>query len=82
MTDEQFIEINKTIAETIKTTVNGKIDKLNVKIDNYIVTDNEWKQQANPTIELGNNIRGFGKVAIYILGFAGMVFGIIKGINK
>jgi hypothetical protein len=82
------------IAEAVRETVNGKIDKqgqemqkflasfyeasknqvdamkkLDEKIDHYIEQDNKWKQDAQPVIELGQNVRGFGRVFLYILGF-------------
>ncbi len=78
MTPDEFAKITQIIKDTIKETVNGKIDKIDVKLDNYIKDDNEWKAAANPTIELGNNVRGFGKVMVYLLGIAGAIFGLIK----
>jgi hypothetical protein len=74
--------IRQTIEDQLKigieTHVNGKIRKMDEKLDAYIKEDNEWKARANPTIELGNNIRGFGKVFAYLLGIGATVFGIIK----
>ncbi len=78
MTSDQFEQINKTIEDTIKRVVNGKIDRLDVKLDTYMKEDNDWKERANPTIELGNNVRGFGKVMVYLLGIAGAIFAVIK----
>lgn len=65
MTPEQLLEIQ----DTIKKTVNGKIDLLTFKLESYIVADNEWKKKAQPTIDMGNNMRGFGKVSLYVIGF-------------
>lgn len=81
MTPEQFEKlqtvIKEQIAETVKVTVNGKIDALNKKVDDYIKSDNEWKDRAQPTIELGTNVRGFGKVFAYIIGTLAAVGGLV-----
>lgn len=81
MTPEQFEKLQSLITEQIgvavKMTVNGKIDALNKKVDDYIKSDNEWKERAQPTIELGTNVRGFGKVFAYIIGTAAAVGGLI-----
>ncbi len=57
MTPEQFEKLQNTISKqieiSVKATVNGKIDNLNKKVDDYIKSDNEWKDRAQPTIELG-----------------------------
>ena len=78
MTPEEFTKITDIIKVTIKETVNGKIDRLDIKLDTYMKEDNDWKDRANPTIELGNNVRGFGKVMVYLLGIAGAIFALIK----
>ncbi len=85
MSEEQFQIFNKTIKESIyasiETTVNGKIRKLDEKLEAYIVTDDEWKARASPIIEMGNNIKGFGKVLAYVIGTVAVLLGIIKGIR-
>lgn len=72
MTPDQLEQIQKTIKET----VNGKIDAMSFKLDQYIVTDNAWKVLAQPAIDLGNNVRGFGKVTAYFIGFLAGIAGI------
>lgn len=78
MTPEQFDLINKNIEQTIIKTVNGKIDRIDQKLDDYIKQDNEWKEAAQPTIEMGNNVRGFGKVLAYLLGTAAAIYGAFR----
>jgi len=82
MTPEQLEILKETIDNQLKqgieTHVNGKIRGLSERFDSYVKEDNEWKERANPVIELGNNVRGFGVVFMYILGVVGAVFGIIK----
>ena len=73
------------IEESINKNVNGKIIKLTDKVDNYIISDNEWKERAEPVITMGTNVQGFGKVSLYILGFfasvAGAIFAIMHFIS-
>lgn len=84
MNAEELIKIQEAIRDTvgiaIQAHVNGKITKLTVKLDEYIKEDNEWKERANPTIELGNNIRGFNKGLVYVLGITGALFGVGKAV--
>ncbi len=81
MTPDQFDQLQHTISTqieiSVRATVNGKIDNLNKKVDDYIKSDNEWKDRAQPTIELGTNVRGFGKVLAYLIGTAAAVGGLI-----
>lgn len=75
---EQFKDIiRESIQTTIQEKVNGKIDKLHVKLDTYIKEDTEWKNKAEPVIQMGQNVQGFGKVSLYILGFVASVFGAV-----
>lgn len=53
----------------IESTIDKKLKPLEDKLDNYIVSDNKWKEEAQPVIEMGKNVQGFGKVSLYILGF-------------
>lgn len=92
MTPDQLEQIQKTLTETIKIVVNGKIDRMNVKLDTYIKEDNEyktrfkedtdvWRKGADEKLELVSNIRGFGKVFMYIVGIivaVGTVYKIFK----
>lgn len=82
MKDTEIEQIKTIITET----VNGKIDKLHIELRQYIKEDTEWKERAEPVILMGNNVRGFGKVSLYILGFVaaiiGAILGIISLINK
>jgi len=95
MTPEQLEQLKFSLKDTIKETVNGKIDRLhhmmeghmeddkrvafelNTKIDEYIKSDNEWKQKAKPVIELGENVTWSSMAMLKILGALGTVGGII-----
>lgn len=85
MTPEQFEEINNTIKSTIKTEVNGKIDRLNTKIDNYIKQDNQWKDGVTPSIDIMKKMSGFAsvggailKTAVLIGAASTAIWGLIK----
>ena len=91
--------IKEQIAYSINLNVNGKVDALNEimvkhmeddrivaeKLVLHLASEEEWKKQAQPIIELGRNISGFGKVVAYILGVMGgitvVALSIWKGIT-
>ncbi len=82
MNAEQLEKVLAHIESTIKVTVNGKIDRIDRKIDEYIIQDNLWKKNAEPVIALGENLSGFGTVFMYFLGMVGAVIGVILGISN
>ncbi len=60
-------------------------DKLTAyKLENYITKDEqewkEWKIMAQPSLDLGTNLRGFGKVLAYLVGTIGAIAGAIAGV--
>lgn len=68
-----------------------KDDKLTAyRLENYITKDEqewkEWKIVAQPSLDLGTNLRGFGKVLAYIIvtigGLAGVISGIVALVKK
>ena len=79
-------KMDKTIKISVAEHINGKISQIKLMMENYIQSDNEWKEQANPVLDMGRNVQGFGKVSLYILGFfaaiAGAVFYIIDFLRK
>lgn len=88
MTPEQLRALQETVAESIEKNVNGKIRRLDEKIDNYIREDNEhkermiletaeWRKSADEKLQLVSNIQGFGKVLMYFLGFCATLGGVI-----
>lgn len=79
MTPEQFQALQNTVAESIEKNVNGKIRRLDEKIDTYIREDNEykeritketdeWRKGADDKLAIVGSVQGFGRVAGYILG--------------
>lgn len=82
MTEEQYQGIKELISDQIKITVNGKIDKLTDMMNNHIKDDAEWKKNAEPIVNAGRNLSGWGRVTLAILGFVAMLVGAITGIMK
>lgn len=92
MTPEQFQKLNENIVSTIRMTVNGKIDGLRSELQAYITddtawkaVDGAWKTDAQPAIDLGTSVRGFGMVMAYLLGTLtaiGTLVGIVYGFCK
>lgn len=82
MTEKQFLKIQNTIKDTIKVEVNGKIDRINIKLDDYIKNDELWKEAAKPVIAMGVSMQGFGRVTLYIVGFIAAVGGAFMFINN
>jgi hypothetical protein len=79
--DKRDEMIKSHIEETIKVVVNGKIDMITTKLNSYIKEDTEWKEMAKPAIELGTNVKGFGRVFAYILGILAAIGASWQGIQ-
>lgn len=82
LVDTIMKKVDTQIELSINKNVNGKIDRLHSKLDNYIEEDTKWKNTAEPVIKMGENVAGFGKVSLYILGFVASVTGAIIGLIK
>lgn len=82
LVDHILRKMDDKIKITIKETVNGKIDRLHDKLDGYIREDTDWKTKAEPVIKMGENVAGFGKVSLYVLGFIASVTGAVIGLIK
>lgn len=76
--------LNKEIAKGVELHVNGKIRAIDTKLENYIMSDNEykervakesseWREKVDSKLEVVTNLQGFGRVAMYIMGFIGAV---------
>ncbi len=57
------------------------LERLNDKMDMYIKKDTEdwvrYKEEMEPVVRMGNNLAGFGKTTLYVLGFISAVAGAI-----
>lgn len=73
------------IETSINKNVNGKLDKMNTKIDDYIKSDLLWKDTIMPSIEIMRKMEGFYTVGSAILktlvilgGAGGVIFAVIQ----
>lgn len=80
MTPEQFTELKEALAQTVQVSVNGKIDRLNTKLDThidgfnrYVKDDMEWKETVEPVVKAFENTSWLWKLFIGILKFLGLV---------
>lgn len=84
MTPDQLLLIQNTIKET----VNGKIDLLTFKVESNITADNEWKKEndakwkdmkdsVKPVIDTYISVRSFGKVGAYVAGILTGILGFL-----
>ena len=62
------IVTNQLIEETIKKTVNGKIDNLKKDLADYIKDDTAWKVKAAPALETYQDLQGFKKITKWLFG--------------
>lgn len=69
MNSDQIDQLKKTIEIAIEKHVNGKMDKMNHKLDDYITADNQWKKDVTPSIEVMKQIQGFSSTTAYIVKF-------------
>ncbi len=66
-------EMKDHVGDTIRSVVNGKIDKLTLKVDDYIKEDGEWKVRAEPVVKAFENGSWLWKLFIATLKFFGLV---------
>lgn len=66
-------EIREHLADTVRTVVNGKIDKIDRKLDLYIVDDTAWKVRAEPVVKAFENTSWLWKIFIGALKTIGLL---------
>lgn len=82
MDEHQLQQIRDTIAESIETTVNGKIRVLTQEFRDYVKEDTEWKDRAQPYIDGLANITGGTKILVWVVMGIGAVAGAILSIKS
>ena len=60
-------ENKKIIEDTIRVVVNGKIDRMNSKLEAYILEDTKWKETATPVVKAYEDTDAFRRVGAIIL---------------
>lgn len=85
MEEKDLQKVILALQETIDKRVNGKIVRLDEKLDDYIKHDMEWKTTVQPIIEaydaanrVGNFIQWISKVILAL----GVIIGTIFFIDK
>lgn len=73
MNDQQIQELREHLSNVVHETVNGKIDKLHRKLDDYIADDTEWKVRAEPVVKAFENTSWMWRAFIGTLKFLGIV---------
>ena len=66
-------EMRHHVEEAIIRVVNGKIDKLDQKLDNYIKDDTAWKVRAEPAVKVFENTTWLGSLIIKFLKVLGLL---------
>jgi len=77
MTSNEIQQLKKILEE-----LQIELRKSRQEFQNYVIADEAWKKEAQPVIDMGENVQGFGKVALYILGFVASVIGATIGIIR
>ncbi len=78
LVDEILYKMGDHIEEAINK--NSKLNLLSNNFHAYVKEDNAWKVKAEPVIKMGENVQGFSKVSLYIVGFIASVTGAIYAI--
>jgi len=60
-------KMEKGIEESINRNVNGKIKRIDEKLDAYIVSDNQWKDKYSPMLEAFTSISVSGKIILKLV---------------
>ncbi len=84
-----LIKIDSKIGEAVEKYVNGKIRALtktvedhHVVVDLHFKEDREWKEKAQPIIDLGNDAKGASKAIIWLTGIIIAITGSIFAIKE
>ena len=58
--------VQGSVKYTVREVVNGKIDKIQKDLTQYLADDKEWKAKVEPVIEIYQNATNLQRVAIAI----------------
>ena len=85
MTDKELQKVIEALKTTVENTVNGKIKRLDEKLDAYIKTDIQWKETVQPVIDAYSTVNKVGlfvewvwKVGTPLIAIAGGIIYLIK----
>lgn len=85
--DRQTEMINKFTLSFYEASRNQVVahEKMSEKFDEYIKNDMDWKERAEPVIQMGNNARGASKFVLYTSGIiiaVGGAWEVIRGLVR
>lgn len=75
-------KLETSIQKGIETHVNGKIKKIDEKLDAYIVSDNAWKDTYSPYVKGLASVSDGGKIMGKFVIFIGAVGAAVIGIKS
>lgn len=85
MNDQQYAnfleEMKSHIQTSIKSEVNGKIDRLTTSLQTYIKEDTAWKIEAQPAIDVFKNLTGAGKIIVILAIGVSAIVGAISAVK-
>lgn len=73
MDDKQIQDLREHLSTVVQETVNGKIDRLTHKLDEYIKDDEQWKSEAQPLVDAFKGGSWFMRTLVVILKFLGLL---------
>lgn len=75
MSHDEIVTLQRQIAELQKTLKQGVVSDAELKemVNNYIKIDSEWKERANPMLEMFENGSGFAKTLMVLFKFLGAI---------
>lgn len=82
MNEEQLEQIKITIKESIDKTVNGKINALTLKVDNYIAKDDERWVRYEPYMEGVAHVTGGAKIIVWLALGVSAILGAILAVKQ
>lgn len=78
-------KLENGIEESINRNVNGKIKVLTQRFDDYVVSDNEWKDGVTPSIDIMKKVKASSSVIRWVVQtviLLGILIGTITGLIK
>lgn len=82
LVDEIMHKMEQGIELAINKNVNGKIKRLDEKLEAYIIQDNAWKSEFEPYIKGLANVTGGGKILVWFSGAVISIWGAILLIKE
>lgn len=74
--------IEPVVATSIEKNVNGKINKLTDKLDDYIKSDNQWKSEYEPFLKGVASVSFSGKILLKLVVVIGTILGVYLTIKN